>query len=62
MKNYIVKVIRTGGFNDTVEKTHDGRDTPRKYGDVFNCTKDRYLFLKQNNAVMLMGILKEKAK
>jgi hypothetical protein len=61
MKNYIVKVTRASGFNDTVEKNEDGVDTPRKYGDIFNCTKERYLFLKQNDAVVLRGIEKKES-
>ena len=55
MKNYIVKAIRN--FNDTVEKNEYGLDTPRTAEvSIWNCTKERYEFLKQNNAVVLMGI------
>lgn len=54
MKNYEVKVLFD--FNDTEEKTEAGTDTPRRAGDVFNCTKERYEDLKKHNAVMLMGI------
>ena len=54
MKNYLVKA--TIEFNDTMEKTKDGKDTPRKKNDTFYCTKERYEFLKSKNAVMLMGI------
>ena len=55
MKNYIVKAIRN--FNDVVEKNEYGLDTPRTAEvSIWNCTKERYEFLKQNNAVVLMGI------
>ena len=55
MKNYIVKAIRN--FNDIVEKNECGLDTPRSAEvSIWNCTKERYEFLKQNNAVVLMGI------
>lgn len=54
MKNYIVKAIIN--FNDTAEKTKEGNDTPRQMNDIFYCDKERYLFLKEHNAVMLMGI------
>lgn len=54
MKDYKVKVLFD--FNDKEEKTEAGTDTPRKAGDVFNCTKERYEELKKHNAVMLMGI------
>ncbi|MBO7611044.1 MAG: hypothetical protein J6T23_02410 [Elusimicrobia bacterium] len=63
MKNYIVKAIRN--FNDTVEKNEYGLDTPRTAEvSTWNCTKERYEFLKQNNAVVLMGIeqVKEEKK
>ena len=55
MQNYIVKAIRN--FNDVVEKNEYGLDTPRTAEvSIWNCTKERYEFLKQNNAVVLMGI------
>ena len=55
MKNYIVKAIIN--FNDTTEKTEAGTDTPRTANvSVWNCTKERYEFLKEHNAVILMGI------
>lgn len=55
MKNYVVRATRN--FNDVVEKTEDGTDTPRIAGQsVWNCTKERYEFLKENNAVILVGI------
>ena len=55
MKNYIVKAIRN--FNDVVEKNEYGLDTPRTAEvSIWNCTKERYEFLKENNAVVLVGI------
>lgn len=54
MKNYLVKA--TINFNDMEEKTEMGTDTPRKINDVFYCTKERYEYLKEHNAVMLVGI------
>ena len=54
MKNYLVKA--TINFNDTMEKTEDGKDTPRQINDMFYCDKERYEFLKSKNAVILMGI------
>ncbi len=63
MKNYIVKAIRN--FNDVVEKNEYGLDTPRKAEQsIWNCTKERYEFLKENNAVVLVGIdeIKEEKK
>lgn len=63
MKNYIVKAIIN--FNDTVEKNEYGLDTPRKAEQsIWNCTKERYEFLKSKNAVVLVGIdkIKEEIK
>lgn len=54
MKNYKVRALF--GFNDTAEKTATGGDTPRKIGDIWNCTKERYEFLKDHKAVELVGI------
>ena len=55
LKNYVVRATRN--FNDVVEKTENGTDTPRIAGQsVWNCTKERYEFLKENNAVILVGI------
>ena len=55
MKNYKVKAVID--FNDTAEKNEYGGDTPRKAGvSVWNCTKERYEFLKSKNAVTLVGI------
>lgn len=54
MKNYKVKAVFD--FNDTAEKNEYGGDTPRKAGNIWNCTKERYEFLKSKNAVELVGI------
>lgn len=55
MKNYVVKALIN--FNDMEEKNELGGDTPRQAGiSVWNCTKERYEYLKSRNAVMLVGI------
>jgi len=55
MKNYLVKATRN--FDDTVEQDEYGANIKRIAGQsVWNCTKERYEFLKLNNAVTLMGI------
>lgn len=54
MKNYLVKA--NFKFNDMEEKTADGTDTVREQGAIFNCTKERYEYLKSKDAVTLMGI------
>lgn len=62
MKNYLVKALIN--FSDTKERTPEGLDTQRKVNDEFYCDKERYLFLKEHNAVMLIGIdeIKKKGK
>ena len=55
MKNYVVKAIID--FNDVEEKTEMGTDTPRQRNvSIWNCTKERYEYLKEHNAVELVGI------
>ena len=54
MKNYVVKVLRY--FKDLEEKKD------RFVGDEFETTKERYEFLKQNNAVNLVEIVEEQPK
>ena len=54
MKNYVVKVLRY--FKDLEEKKD------RFVGDEFETTKERYEFLKQNNAVKLVEIVEEQPK
>lgn len=46
MKNYIVKATKP--FTDSVEKVD------REVGDVFECEKERYIFLNEHNAVELI--------
>ena len=63
MKNYVVKAVRN--FDDVEEKNEMGGNTPRFANiSVWNCTKERYEYLKNHNAVILMGIdeIKEEPK
>ena len=52
MKNY--KVIALRNFNDALEKK------PRTKGKEFECTKERYIYLKSKGAVELVEIIEEK--
>lgn len=52
MKNY--KVEATMKFTDKEE------NVKRNVGDIFETTKERYEFLKQNSAVKLIEIVEEK--
>ena len=59
MKNY--KVIATRNFKDSNEiDENTGLKKERIVNDEFLCTKERYEFLKQNNAVKLIEIVEEK--
>lgn len=51
MKNYKVEAIMK--FTDKEE------NVKRNVGDIFETTKERYEFLKQNNAVKLIEIVEE---
>lgn len=51
MKNY--KVEATMKFTDKEE------NAKRNVGDIFETTKERYEFLKKNNAVKLIEIVEE---
>ena len=51
MKNYKVEV--------TMKFTDKEENVKRNVGDVFETTKERYEFLKQNNAVKLIEIMEE---
>ena len=51
MKNYKVKALRN--FKDKVEQIE------RIKNDEFDCTKERYEFLKENKAVELIGTIEE---
>lgn len=53
MKNYKVEAIMK--FTDKEEN-----GIKRNVGDIFETTKERYEFLKQNNAVRLVEIVEEK--
>ena len=56
MKNY--KVIATREFKDSNEiDENTGLKKERKINDEFLCTKERYDFLKANNAVKLVEVL-----
>lgn len=56
MKNY--KVIATRYFKDSNEiDKKTGLKVERKVNDEFYCTKERYEFLKANNAVKLVEVL-----
>lgn len=55
MKNY--KVIATRYFKDSNEiDEKTGQKKERQVNDVFYCTKERYEYLKENNAVKLVEI------
>ena len=55
MKNY--KVIATRYFRDSSEiDKKTGLKVERQVNDEFYCTKERYEFLKANNAVKLVEV------
>jgi hypothetical protein len=58
MKNYIVIATREFDDYEGLECKPENHKEHRKKGDVFNCTKERYEYLKSNNAVLLRGIEK----
>ena len=61
MKNY--KVIATRCFKDSNEiDEKTGLKKERQVNDEFYCTKERYEYLKQNNAVKLVEIVEEPKK
>ena len=55
---YIVKSLITFNDYEGLEVKPENKSITRKAGDIFTCTKDRYLYLKERNAVVLMGINK----
>ena len=59
MKNYKVKATRFFRDSNEIDKK-TGLKVERKVNDEFLCTKERYEFLKQNNAVKLVEIIEEK--
>lgn len=61
MKNYLVKAIIN--FDDTTEQDENGLNIKRNANvSTWYCTKERYEFLKEHNAVILMGIDKIEIK
>lgn len=54
MKNYKVKVLKN--FKDKVEQVE------RTKNDEFECTKERYEYLKENKAVELINVIEEEKK
>ena len=61
MKNY--KVVATRYFKDSNEiDEKTGLKKERQANDEFFCTKERYEFLKENNAVKLVEIVEEEKK
>lgn len=61
MKNY--KVMATRYFRDSSEiDKKTGQKKERQVNDVFYCTKERYEYLKANNAVKLVEVLEEQKK
>ena len=61
MKNYKVKATRFFRDSNEIDKK-TGLKVERKVNDEFLCTKERYEFLKQNNAVNLVEIVEEQPK
>lgn len=54
MKNYEVKA--TKNFKDALENKE------RQTNDIFLCTKERYEYLKEHNAVELVKVIEEEKK
>lgn len=61
MKNYKVKATRFFRDSNEIDKK-TGLKKERQVNDEFLCTKERYEFLKQNNAVKLVEIVEEQPK
>jgi hypothetical protein len=62
MKNYIVMAVRQFSDYEGLETIPTNPCVQRKINDIFKCTKERYEYLKQNNAVVLKGIEKQTKK
>ena len=58
MKNYIVKSLISFDDYEGLEVKPENPRIKRNINDIFNCTKERYEYLKENNAVELVGINK----
>lgn len=59
MKNYIVMATREFDDYEGKECIPENHKEHRVKNDIFNCTKERYEYLKSNNAVLLRGIEKQ---
>lgn len=64
MKNYVVKALIEFDDYEGAEIKPENPRTKRLINSIFNCTKERYEYLKENNAVELVGIdeIKEPTK
>lgn len=61
METYKVRAIKR--FNDYEGRNIEGNDfKERNVGDEFECDKERYLYLKEHNAVELVEMIPEKLK
>ena len=56
MKNYLVKAIIKFDDYEGNDITKPEFKKARQIDDIFYCTKERYEYLKDKNAVLLMGI------
>ena len=61
MKNYKVRATRYFKDSNEIDKK-TGLKIEREVNDEFYCTKERYEFLKANNAVKLVEIMEEPKK
>jgi hypothetical protein len=61
MKNYKVRATRYFKDSNEIDKK-TGLKIEREVNDEFYCTKERYEFLKANNAVKLVEIVEEPKK
>lgn len=56
MKNFIVIATREFDDYEGMPCIPENHKEHRKIGDTFYCTKERYEYLNQNKAVLLLGI------
>lgn len=59
MKDHIVKALINFDDYEGQEVKFENPHIARKINNTFNCTKERYEYLKKNNAVELVGIEKK---
>ena len=59
MKNIIVKANRDFDDYEGAEVISGNPCVKRKKDEVFCCTKERYLYLKEKKAVRLVGMKKQ---